>query len=182
MFPITIQFANGIERTIFESDQMPTGVPFTILKTGVSDVEEKTVVDSGYAFMVMDRSSCAMSSFEDLIHTSPFIEQFPELDLYANVVLEYLMKIYQVSASLCFDWDEEENKTKTFDEMMVGPGTIAMLKQEDECSAFAMTLSISEAQTICRILESEITERSCRSDVVKLHERFVRYKTVMERI
>ncbi len=179
-FPIKIRLQDGTEQIIEYGHHVPKGVPFTVLETDLPVEEEKVEITSGYAFELMDRTHCAMSSFEDLIHTHPMIEQFPELNLFANVVLEYLMKIYQVSAGLCFEWDEEPNKDKTFEEMLASADTIQMLKQQDECTAHAPLLSLLEAEKLAEILNSEVAERSCRPEVVKLRDRVERYTKVMK--
>lgn len=178
-FPIKIRLADGTEKVIEYGHQVPKGVAFTVLETNLPIEEEKVVLNSGHAFEVMDRTSVEMHSFEDFINSHPLVEQFPELKQYANVVLEYLMKIYQVSANLSFDWDA--NPEATFEEMLASDSTKQMLKQEDEVTAYALMLSVDEATLLSKILESEIAERSRRPEVVELYYRIDRYKFLMER-
>lgn len=164
---------------MYHPEHLPLGRGFKVISTTTHE-EELELVNKGHVFEIVDRLSVSMHTFDDHVAQHPCVTQFPELELYARVVIEYMMKMYQISANLSFQWDEEHNVDKTFTEMLQTADNIGMVAQQDHLSVDAVTLSLEEAKTLHDILVSEVAERSCRPVVVSLRDRIARYKKMME--
>lgn len=179
-FPITIKFSDDSStQVVYHPEHIPLGRGFTVIST-TTDEDELVVVDKGHVFEVVDRLSVAMHSFDDFVAQHPCVTQFPELATCARVVIEYMMKMYQISANLSFEWDEKRNVDKTFVEMLNTAENIGMIVQQDQLTVDAITLSLNEAKTLHAILVSEVDERNCGKDVVALRNRIAQYKKMME--
>lgn len=179
-FPITIQFTDDSSMmVVYHPEHLPSGRGFKVIST-TNHEDELETVNKGHLFEVVDRLSVAMHTFDDFVAQHPSVTQFPELALYARVVIEYMMRMYQISANLSFEWDEPKNVNKTFLEMLECPENIGMIAQQDQLTTDAITLSLTEAELLQKILASEVLERSCRVEVVALRDRIAQYKKMME--